>query len=228
MATSHSTTPSSTTPEAYQSAFSLPIPQPSLKHSFRLCCDLEAVRSVGEGLAGDGGQFNWINFTGGHFEGSWGSGEIVAGGQDSQHLLPAHHPSAPLAAQLSTRYLLKTSDGVFIQVQTRGWRTGPKEALERLSAAAREGFEGKVPEASEYKFRLQIEMETDSKNPEYAWLNTAMFVGSGLRSGRQGTVCFPFFFFLGLLFAHANNLHMGTDLQSPGIRTVIYDAYLIE
>ncbi|GAA6017465.1 hypothetical protein JCM10207_008236 [Rhodosporidiobolus poonsookiae] len=173
------------TPAAYTAGLDISIPKPALQHSFRLCCDLEAVRSVGEGLWGDGGQFNWINFTGGYFEGSWGRGEVVPGGQDSQHLLPASHPSAPLSAQLSTRYLLKTDDGAFIQVQTRGWRTGPKEVLERLSAAAREGFEGTVPAPEEYKFRLCIEMETDCTNPKYAWLNTAMFVGSGLRSGRQ-------------------------------------------
>ncbi|GAA5833677.1 hypothetical protein JCM11251_003202 [Rhodosporidiobolus azoricus] len=175
----------SATPSTYTSVFDTPIPQPGLKHSFRLACDLEAVRSVGEGLHGDGGQFNWITFTGGYFEGTWGRGEIVAGGQDAQHLLPSTHPSAPLAAQLSTRYLLKTDDGVFIQVQTRGWRTGPKEVLQRLSDAAREGFTGKVPTADEYRFRLCIEMETDARNEKYAWLNTAMFVGSGLRSGRQ-------------------------------------------
>ncbi|GAA5867983.1 hypothetical protein JCM8547_000773 [Rhodosporidiobolus lusitaniae] len=182
---SHTAGATDATPAHYMDGLDIPIPQASLKQSFRLVCDLEAVRSVGEGLHGDGGQFNWINFTGGYFEGSWGRGEVVAGGQDSQHLLPSTHPTSPLAAQLSTRYLLKTDDGVFIQVQTRGWRTGPKEVLERLAAAAREGFEGKVPTAEEYKFRLCIEMETDAKSEKYGWLNTAMFVGSGLRSGRQ-------------------------------------------
>ncbi|GAA6042903.1 hypothetical protein JCM8097_002762 [Rhodosporidiobolus ruineniae] len=181
----HTAGASADTPAAYKDGFEIPIPRPSLSHSFRLACDLEAVRSVGEGLHADGGQFNWINFTGGYFEGSWGHGEIVAGGQDAQHLLPSSHPTSPLAAQLSTRYLLKTHDGVFIQVQTRGWRTGPKEVLQRLSDAAREGFTGKVPEPSEYKFRLCIEFETDARNEKYGWLNTAMFIGSGLRSGRQ-------------------------------------------
>ncbi|GAA6009409.1 DUF3237 domain-containing protein [Rhodotorula paludigena] len=178
-------TPSSSAPAQYQQALGLPIPAPTLSRNFRLCCDLEAVRSVGEGLHGDGGQFNWINFTGGYFEGLLGTGEVVAGGQDSQHIMPASHPSSPLCAQLSTRYLLRTSDGCFIQVQTRGWRTGSKEVLQRLSDAAREGFSGTVPGPDEYKFRLCIEMETDARNEKYAWLNTAMFVGSGIRSGRQ-------------------------------------------
>ncbi|BGP43769.1 hypothetical protein JCM10450v2_007967 [Rhodotorula kratochvilovae] len=181
---SHTAGATSSTPAAYTAALEIPIPQPGLKHAFRLCCDLEAVRSVGEGLHGDGGQFNWINFTGGHFEGTFGSGEVVAGGQDAQHIMPASHPSSPLAAQLSTRYLLKHSSGAFIQVQTRGWRTGPREVLQRLSDAARAGFEGEVPGPDEYSFRLCIEMETDARG-ELAWLNTAMFVGSGVRSGRQ-------------------------------------------
>jgi hypothetical protein len=109
-----------------------------------------------------------------------------AGGQDAQHLMPASHPSFPLAANVSTRYLLRTHDGVFIQVQTRGWRTGPKEVLQRLSDAAREGFTGEAPKPTEYKFRLEIEMETDARNEKYAWLNTAMWIGAGVRSGRQG------------------------------------------
>lgn len=112
-----------------------------------------------------------------------------AGGQDAQHLMPASHPSFPLAANVSTRYLLRTSDGVFIQVQTRGWRTGPKDVLQRLSDAAREGGDkvpGGAPSPHEYKFRLEIEMETDARNEKYAWLNTAMWIGAGVRSGRQG------------------------------------------
>lgn len=49
-------TPSSSAPDQYQQALGLPIPAPTLSRNFRLCCDLEAVRSVGEGLHGDGGQ----------------------------------------------------------------------------------------------------------------------------------------------------------------------------
>ncbi|BGP35683.1 hypothetical protein JCM10296v2_007535 [Rhodotorula toruloides] len=185
MPDTHTPGTSSDTPPAYKAALEIPIPVPRLTHSFRLVCDLEAVRSVGEGLHGDGGQFNWINFTGGHFEGSWGHGEIVAGGQDAQHIMASSHPSSPLAAQLSTRYLLRTSDGTFIQVQTRGWRTGPLSVLQALSSAAREGYEGKVPGPEEYKFRLCVEMVTDSRSERYAWLNSSMWVGSGVRSGRQ-------------------------------------------
>ncbi|KAK4700250.1 hypothetical protein P7C70_g5997, partial [Phenoliferia sp. Uapishka_3] len=82
-----------------------------------------------------------------------------AGGQDSQILLSPNHPSAPLSALLSTRYLLKTADltPVYIQVQTRGWRTGPKEVLQKLSDAAKEGSGVEVPSPEEYKFRLGIE-----------------------------------------------------------------------
>ncbi|KWU42463.1 hypothetical protein RHOSPDRAFT_35988 [Rhodotorula sp. JG-1b] len=158
----HTAGSSDRTPANYDKAFNLAIPKPTLEHSF-----------------------NWVNFTGGYFEGSWGHGEIVAGGQDAQHLMPATHPSFPLAANVSTRYLLRTHDGVFIQVQTRGWRTGPKEVLQRLSDAAREGFTGEAPQPTEYKFRLEIEMETDARNEKYAWLNTAMWIGAGVRSGRQ-------------------------------------------
>jgi hypothetical protein len=52
----HTAGASDRTPANYQQAFNLAIPKPSLEHSFRLCCDLEAVRSLGEGVHGDGGQ----------------------------------------------------------------------------------------------------------------------------------------------------------------------------
>lgn len=81
------------------------------------------------------------------------------GGQDAQHITPASHPISPLSAQLSTRYLLRTDDGVYIQVQTRGWRTGPKEVMQRLSDAAKEGLTGVCPGPEEYKFRLFVEFE---------------------------------------------------------------------
>ncbi|SCV74087.1 BQ2448_6519 [Microbotryum intermedium] len=148
----------------HRDAMELRIPRPTVStHSFRLVCDLEPVRALGQGLHADGGQFNWINFTGGHFEASWGTGVVMPGGQDSQHVLSPDHPSAPYSAQLSTRYLLKTTsdeDGPhYIQVQTRGWRTGPLEVMERLAASAREGFTGVAPTVDEYKFRLFLEME---------------------------------------------------------------------
>lgn len=53
---SHTAGATDSTPSAYTDAFNLPIPVPTLQHSFRLCCDLEAVRSLGEGVHGDGGQ----------------------------------------------------------------------------------------------------------------------------------------------------------------------------
>lgn len=52
----HTAGSSDRTPANYDKAFNLAIPKPSLEHSFRLCCDLEAVRSLGEGVHGDGGQ----------------------------------------------------------------------------------------------------------------------------------------------------------------------------
>lgn len=91
-----------------------------------------------------------------------------AGGQDYQTVLPSNHPSAPLSAQLSTQYLLKTDPNEstgeinYIKIQTKGWRTGPSDVMLRLSQAASSGigFETvKVPGPEEYKFRLFVEME---------------------------------------------------------------------
>ncbi|SCZ99156.1 BZ3500_MvSof-1268-A1-R1_Chr3-1g05844 [Microbotryum saponariae] len=154
------------TPETHRDAMELRIPRPTVStHSFRLVCDLEPVRALGQGLHADGG--HWITFTGGHFEASWGIGVVMPGGQDSQHVLSLDHPSAPYSAQLSTRYLLQTTsdeDGPhYIQVQTRGWRTGPPEVMERLAASAREGFTGVAPTVDEYKFSM------DGSTPPCGW-----------------------------------------------------------
>jgi hypothetical protein len=43
-------------PDEYRESFKLLIPEPTLSKSFRLVCDLEAVRSLGSGLTGDDGQ----------------------------------------------------------------------------------------------------------------------------------------------------------------------------
>ena len=61
---------------------------------------------------------------------------------------------------------------------------------------------------------IAVVPQTDAKNEKYAWLNQAMWVASGLRSGRQGA--FP------LLPPDDSGI---TDSVTT---SVIYDAYLIE
>jgi len=66
-------------------------------------------------------------------------------------------------------------------VQTTGWRTGPREVLERLFDPAQ--ADGVDP--SEYSFRLSIKLETGDER--YAdRVNGGLWVGSGARRGSEG------------------------------------------
>ena len=92
------------------------------------------------------------------------------------------HPTT-LSTFVSTNYLLRTNDAspAFITVQTTGWRTGPREVLERLFDPAQ--ADGVDP--SEYSFRLSIKLETGDER--YAdRVNGGLWVGSGARRGSEG------------------------------------------
>jgi Protein of unknown function (DUF3237) len=99
------------------------------------------------------------------------------GGQDSQLVVK------DLATRLSANYLLQTSDEppAFIGVKTSGWKTGSKDVLEKLQDAAQ--ADGVSPNS--YKFRLNVELETGDER--YNFVNTLMWVGSGCRRGTEGT-----------------------------------------
>lgn len=166
------------------------LPAPTLTKDFHLECDLNPKLSLGWG-PGDT-LFNWISFTGGKWNATWGNGTIEVmrlphlnkkylltsvqlGGHDYQYVLPG------LAAKLDTRYLLQTADAnpAYIQIKTDGWRTGPPEVLQALNDPAR----ADNVDPSLYKFRLYINMNTG--DPRYNHVNTTMWVASGMRKGAR-------------------------------------------
>ena len=81
-------------------------------------------------------------------------------------------------------YLLQTADEppAYITARSTGWRTGPKEVLERLHDPS---VADTVP-ANTYKFRINVELETGDER--YAFVNTCLWVGSGSR--RAGEIIF--------------------------------------
>lgn len=100
------------------------------------------------------------------------------GGQDSQIVLPDS-----LHTFVSTNYLLRTNDQqpAFIVVQTSGWRTGPREVMERLFDPTKAGD----VDPSEYSFRLSIKLETGDERYKDL-VNSGMWIGSGARTGSEG------------------------------------------
>ncbi|TGO77891.1 hypothetical protein BELL_0087g00260 [Botrytis elliptica] len=151
----------------------LSLPNPNLNLDFRMSVSLNPRISVGQTPFG---HRNWISFTGGVWSGSWGSGIVLPGGQDSQLIIPDG------SARLETNYLLRTHDDppAHIAIKTHGWRTGPPEVLAQLADPA---LADQV-DPNSYKFRLFIEMETGDER-YCSKVNCGMWVGSGMRKGAE-------------------------------------------
>jgi hypothetical protein len=134
---------------------------------------LEPIRDLGDTPLG---RRRIIGITGGRFAGPRLSGRILPGGADWQLI------RADGVAFLDARYTLETADGALIYVNNKGYRHGPKEAMERLSR------EEEVDPALIYT-RTTPWFETSAAR--YAWLNRTICVGTGAR--RAASVELDFF-----------------------------------
>lgn len=121
------------------------------------------------GKTSDLGQRRIIPITGGTFSGPNFKGRILNNGADWQTV------DSKGLAHIDTRYLLETYDGALIYLQTRGYRYGSPEVLEKLSR-------GEEIDPSQYYFKLTMQFETSSE--KYAWLNQTVAVGSAMRLGK--------------------------------------------
>ncbi|KIW26715.1 uncharacterized protein PV07_06526 [Cladophialophora immunda] len=149
-------------------ARSLRLPTPSLDLDFRMSIKVNPKIGVGRGLFG---HRDWVSIVGGQWAGRWGKGIVIPGGQDNQLMVE------DLSTHSDASYLLQTNDDppAYITAKSRGWRTGPKEILQRLNDPA---VTDSVP-ANQYKFRTTLELETGDER--YAFLNTCLWVGCGCR-----------------------------------------------
>ena len=124
---------------------------------------LEPIRDLGDTPLG---RRRIIGITGGTFTGPRLSGKVLPGGADWQLI------RADGVACLDARYTLETADGALIYVNNKGYRHGPKEAMERLSRGE------KVDPALIYT-RTTPWFETSAAR--YAWLNRTVCIASGAR-----------------------------------------------
>jgi len=142
-------------------------PKPELEFLARFSVDL--VAPIWElGKTSDLGKRRIIPITGGKFEGPKLSGEIMNNGADWQIVTDDG------LAIIDTRYLLKTNDGAYIMLQTKGYRYGPPEVMAKVA-------KGEVVDPKEYFFRVYTQFETSA--PQYLWLNRAMGFGIAMRLG---------------------------------------------
>jgi hypothetical protein len=124
---------------------------------------LEPARELGETPLG---RRRIIGITGGSFAGPRLSGRILPGGADWQLIRPDG------VAYLDARYTLQTDDGALIYVNNKGYRHGPKEAMERLSR-------GEEVDPALLYTRTTPWFETSASR--YDWLNRTICVGTGAR-----------------------------------------------
>ena len=124
---------------------------------------LEPARELGNTPLG---RRRVIGITGGRFAGERLSGKVLAGGADWQLI------RADGVAVLDARYTLQTDDGALIYVNNRGYRHGPREAMERLSR-------GEPVDPALIYTRTTPWFETAERR--YDWLNRSIFVGTGAR-----------------------------------------------
>ena len=113
------------------------------------------------------GERRIINITGGEFDGARLKGKVLQGGADWQVI------RSDAVAQLEARFTMQTDDGALLHVRNFGFRHGSPEVIARL-------FSGEVVDPAQYYFRMTPLIETG--DARYAWLNSLILVGSGMRT----------------------------------------------
>jgi hypothetical protein len=142
-------------------------PAPVLVPMSRIVCDVEGVVSLGDAPLGER---RYVPLSGGTVQGPEMSGRILAGGVDWQ---VARRDGA---LEIAAHYVIETSDGARVEVQSAGLRHGPAEVMARLAA-------GEAVEASEYFFRTLVRFTTGHAN--WLHLNKVMAIARGQRQARQ-------------------------------------------
>jgi hypothetical protein len=137
--------------------------KPGLELLFEVRATLAAPILVGEVPEGTR---RVVPVSGGTFEGMRLRGTVLPGGADWQYL------RADGVLVVEAQYLLRTDDGVVIQVNNRGLRHGPEETMRRLAA-------GEPVDPAEYYFRATPRLSAPAG--PYEWLNRRVFLCSGAR-----------------------------------------------
>ena len=139
------------------------LPTPRLDHTCTLTVELDPIREMGAGRAG---QRRIIPIVGGTVSGTRLNGRLLNLGADWQTIF------VDGLAELDTRYAMETDDGATIEIVNYGFRHGPNKVIE---AVAR----GEDVDPSTYYMRTHARLETG--DPRYDWVNRTLFVGVGAR-----------------------------------------------
>ncbi|MCW5634423.1 MAG: DUF3237 domain-containing protein [Rubrivivax sp.] len=144
-----------------------PCAPPSLTFLTQVRCDVEAVLSLGTAPMGER---RVVPLLGGEVEGPAVNGRIVPGGTDWQW------NRSDGALEIAAHYVIETTDGARIEVQSNGLRHGPPDVLARLAR-------GEAVAPDEYFFRTLMRFTTG--DVRYEHLNRVMALARGRREARR-------------------------------------------
>ena len=137
---------------------------PPLHWMCSVTCEVGAVVSLG-GPAKHG-ERRFVPILSGSVQGPELSGELIEGGADWQV------QRADGATEISAHYLIRSTDGALIEVQSDGLRHGPPEVMARLAR-------GEVVPPQDYFFRTLVRLTTG--HPSWLHLNKVMALAVGRR-----------------------------------------------
>jgi len=137
------------------------LPQPTLDYVCDFTVELDTIREMGAGRAGNR---RIIPIIGGTVDGPKIRGKILNLGADWQTIF------ASGLAELDTRYAIETDDGATIEIINYGLRHGPQEVMQALA-------NGEEVSADSYYMRTHARLE--SGDPRYDWVNKTLFLGVG-------------------------------------------------
>lgn len=143
------------------------LPDPRLEHACDLTVELDPIREMGPGRAG---QRRIIPIVGGTVSGPLLQGKLLNLGADWQTIF------ADGLAELDTRYAMETHDGATIEIMNYGLRHGPPDVLAAI-------MRGEQVSADSYYMRTHARLETG--DTRYDWVNRTLFAGVGARHLQQ-------------------------------------------
>ncbi len=141
---------------------------PALVPMARIVVEVGAVVSLGG--AAKHGERRYVPLGAGTVSGPELQGTLVEGGVDWQV------QRADGATDISAHYVIRTTDGALIEVQSDGLRHGPPEVMARLAR-------GEPVAAHEYFFRTTMRFTTG--HPAWLHLNKVLAVAVGQREAAR-------------------------------------------
>lgn len=144
----------------------LPAP-PALIPMTQVLCDVGTLVTLGPGKYGER---RYVPLGGGTVRGPELNGTLVEGGVDWQ----VNRSDGVL--DIAAHYVIRTSDGALVEVQSDGMRHGPAEVMARLAR-------GDVVGRDEYFFRTIMRFQTGA--PQWAHLNKVLALACGQREAKR-------------------------------------------